>query len=1010
LSIEEVETNLDSFFYDDVSKMLYVHTSDSQSPEGRALTASIAEGDGLNLTPVSDGGNVSNVIVEGLNFTGFQSRECPKGAGRNRWGINILKADHVFVRNCHSFLNNGGIFLMGAKDSVVEDCTAFANYSRFLDLGNQILGWNPTNVVFRRNKAEGYGQGNGSDITLYSSVINPLMEDNLVINGGIMVKGFSDDYKVLGKDGIKRQLSEGELQNIQIRNKCVGNNAYYYYKPNETNILVKDYTNFDAKKTYADPINYDFREQVCGEVFYVSPMGDDNSDGTTRLKAWKTLTHASKMISPGQTLYIMAGEYKECIQPAKSGEENAPIRFVRYGNDRVVIEGNNKLEAGVNLVDKSNIEIEGLWIKNFKKSGISALSGKNLSVRYCITSNCPTGLTAKNIDNFKIYNNLFIDYKLAAIYLENTLKSTLLSNIIDKGSGAGILLDDSSANDLWSDYNIFNTTLIAKIDNNPFDTIDKWRSARGVDGNSNCHAPEFTNTSEDFSLPSTSKLVGAGQNADIIGPFLRIPTKLPISVKNPKIHSVTASTANIECWTPEANALATISWGLTPTCENTLTTEEPSIFHTASIVGLKPDTNYFYRVQAKTNEKNFRIAAFSDKTKEADNSFAEPPANEFKTTVSDQPGRIFYVSLTGDNKESGTSPEKAWKSINYAASQVVSGDTVIIQPGRYEELVIVRGTGEKDRPITFKAAKGGGQVWMDGSNRGRSTAFKISNKHYINLDGFYFSHFNYVAHGGDAINLLSGSNHRIQRCFYDGRIRGSGYSACFLRAEKITNLVVENCVMIGGMGQGMTLSRCPNTTIRNCVFYNNNLRAFTAFLWNPSDRLTVSHNLVCDSMPGKTYNALFRVMDIENLNSNHNAYFIRTKPEDHYIVEALKIDGKEPKQGSSFYLQADEIRSRHGQDKDSIFGNPGIKVVDTLVSNDLAKSDYNAANKLWFKNEMHHNDTEFLPLDFGDFIIPLDNPLSKASDGNPVGLNPAAFPEYKAASEDINTPIATGKP
>jgi hypothetical protein len=43
-------------------------------------------------------------------------------------------------------------------------------------------------------------------------------------------------------------------------------------------------------------------------------------------------------------------------------------------------------------------------------------------------------------------------------------------------------------------------------------------------------------------------------------------------------------------------------------------------------------------------------------------------------------------------------------------------------------------------------------------------------------------------------------------------------------------------------------------------------------------------------------------------------------------------------------------------------------------------------------NELHQTRQEIQPLDFHHFIAALDNPLAKAADGKPIGLDPAAFP------------------
>ena len=50
-----------------------------------------------------------------------------------------------------------------------------------------------------------------------------------------------------------------------------------------------------------------------------------------------------------------------------------------------------------------------------------------------------------------------------------------------------------------------------------------------------------------------------------------------------------------------------------------------------------------------------------------------------------RPGRTFYVSPKGDDKNDGRSREKAFRTINKGASQLRAGDTLLIGGGEYFE-------------------------------------------------------------------------------------------------------------------------------------------------------------------------------------------------------------------------------------------------------------------------------------------------------------------------------------
>jgi hypothetical protein len=62
-----------------------------------------------------------------------------------------------------------------------------------------------------------------------------------------------------------------------------------------------------------------------------------------------------------------------------------------------------------------------------------------------------------------------------------------------------------------------------------------------------------------------------------------------------------------------------------------------------------------------------------------------------------------YVSLSGDDKNNGATPETAWRTIAAAMERARGGDTVFIKAGNYgKETVEIRGSGTPDNPISFE--------------------------------------------------------------------------------------------------------------------------------------------------------------------------------------------------------------------------------------------------------------------------------------------------------------------
>ena len=191
--------------------------------------------------------------------------------------------------------------------------------------------------------------------------------------------------------------------------------------------------------------------------------------------------------------------------------------------------------------------------------------------------------------------------------------------------------------------------------------------------------------------------------------------------------------------------------------------------------------------------------------------------------------------------------------------------------------------------------------------------------------------------------------------------------------------------MINGMGHGMILSECPGAIVRHCVFYNNFIRALTCFLWEPGATFTLSHNLLCDTMPWKTGNPFVRILDAEDMRSHHNGYFCRLGPDKRCVVQLMRKKGQFASGKPGTYLTLAEWQKQTGQGKGSLFGNPGMRVVKELLPSGLA------SRRKWEQVELHRQGATFAPLSFEDFFADPRGPLGRADDGKPIGLDPAAF-------------------
>lgn len=99
--------------------------------------------------------------------------------------------------------------------------------------------------------------------------------------------------------------------------------------------------------------------------------------------------------------------------------------------------------------------------------------------------------------------------------------------------------------------------------------------------------------------------------------------------------------------------------------------------------------------------------------------------------------KAIYVATNGNDQNNGTK-SKPFRTLKKAASEARAGRVVYIKEGIYKEKLIVKYSGTKSKPITFKAYNQD-KVVLTGENvknaEGDTSLVKIDNKNYITISG-----------------------------------------------------------------------------------------------------------------------------------------------------------------------------------------------------------------------------------------------------------------------------------
>ncbi len=129
--------------------------------------------------------------------------------------------------------------------------------------------------------------------------------------------------------------------------------------------------------------------------YYVSPAGNDSNPGTID-QPWQTIQKAADTLTAGQTVAIRGGTYHEQVLPRNSGEPGNEIMYMAYPGEAVTIDG-----EGISLADdlaglfeingKSYIRVSGLHVinagPNNDNAGIMVLDSSNITVENNATYN-----------------------------------------------------------------------------------------------------------------------------------------------------------------------------------------------------------------------------------------------------------------------------------------------------------------------------------------------------------------------------------------------------------------------------------------------------------------------------------------------------------------------------------------------------------------------------------------------------------------------------------------------
>ena len=198
----------------------------------------------------------------------------------------------------------------------------------------------------------------------------------------------------------------------------------------------------------------------------------------------------------------------------------------------------------------------------------------------------------------------------------------------------------------------------------------------------------------------------------------------------------------------------------------------------------------------------------------------------------------YFVSLTGDNSNTGLTENDAWRTITYAASglsPVGPGDTVFVKTGEYTgEYVVFETDGTENEKISFigyQNVPGDAELmdWqvgdalnpsvlplLNGNDRTLGTGMDLHSRYHINIQNFQITEYQIglYAYNGHHISLdnILAMNFGDQTHPYQGK--------GLLFGSFATNNVVENCTVYNACAEGISINGDFHQ-VRNCSVFSD---------------------------------------------------------------------------------------------------------------------------------------------------------------------------------------------
>jgi len=202
-----------------------------------------------------------------------------------------------------------------------------------------------------------------------------------------------------------------------------------------------------------------------GRAYYVSPTGDDTSDGLTEATAFRTIAHALQTVQPGEQVRILPGRYRQRTLVEGVGGASGTVTVTGW-RGRPVIDGGGTRTLGIFCELCRNVVFQNLEVTGFTDIGIGGTLGNGLTFRNLLVhgNGAAVKLIGWELEGYGIHvddssnilieaNDVYGNGPNPAVFPDRLLgtgintfgltHATIRNNLSHANHGGGILVEDS---------------------------------------------------------------------------------------------------------------------------------------------------------------------------------------------------------------------------------------------------------------------------------------------------------------------------------------------------------------------------------------------------------------------------------------------------------------------------------------------------------------------------------------------------------------------------------------